>query len=162
MIQKDYLERAIESFAQIVAFIVGRTKAGKHEDAQMALQEAAERYIGFSLGTLDSFSYDGLRSLLGLGGSFDVHRCLMLADLRVLEARLREAAGLGELALRSYSVALRLYMEAADDRGFAVLEEREELVEIAASHLRSHELEPEVEFALSRYQASRQVNATPD
>jgi hypothetical protein len=64
--------------------------------------------------------------------------------------------------LRSYSVALRLYMEAADDRGFAVLEEREELVEIAASHLRSHELEPEVEFALSRYQASRQVNATPD
>ncbi len=162
MIQKDYLERAIESFAQIVAFIIGRTKAGDHEDAQLALQEAAERYIGFSLGTLDSFSYEGLRSLLRVGGSLDVQRCLMLADLRVLEARLREAEGLGELALRSYSVALRLYMEAADDQGLAVLEGRGELAEIAASHVRSYELEPEVELALSRYLASRQANATSE
>jgi len=162
MIQKDYLERAIESFAQIVAFIIGRTRAGNHEDAQSGLQEAAERYIGFSLGTLDSFSYDGLRSLLRVGGSLDVQRCLMLADLRVLEARLRDAEGLGELALRSYSVALRLYMEAADDRGFAVLEGHGELAEIAASHVRSHELDPEVESALSRYLAPRQDNATPD
>jgi hypothetical protein len=162
MIQKDYLERAIESFAQIVAFIIGRTKAGEHEDAQVGLQEAAERYIGFSLGTLDSFSFEGLRSLLRVGGSLDVQRCLMLADLRVLEARLREAEGFGELALRSYSVALRLYMEAAEDRGFAVLEGHGELAEIAASHLRSHELGPEVQFALSHYLASTQGNATSD
>lgn len=162
MIQKDYLERAIESFAQIVAFIIGRTKAGYHEDAQGALQEAAERYVGFSLGTLDSFSYESLRSLLRVGGSLDVQRCLMLADLRVLEARLREAQGLGDLASRSYSVALRLYVEAADDRGFAVLEGHEDLAEIAASHTRSHELEPEVELALSKYLASRQGEAASD
>ena len=162
MIQKDYLERAIESFAQIVAFIIGRTKAGDHEDAQVVLQEAAKRYIGFSLGALDSLSHEGLRSLLRVGGSLDVQRCLMLADLRVLEARLREAEGFRDLALRSYSAALRLYAEAADDRGFAVLEGHGELAEIAASHVRSHELEPEVESALSRYLASRQGNATSD
>jgi hypothetical protein len=136
MIQKDYMQRAIEAFAQIVALIMGRTDAGRHDDARVALQEAAERYIGFSLGTLDTFSFEGLRSLLRVGGSLDVQRCLMLADLRVLDARLREAEGSEDLASRGYSVALRLYQEAVADEGAVVLEGHENLAQIAASHVK--------------------------
>jgi hypothetical protein len=151
MLKKDYLEKAIESFAQMVAFILGKTKAGDLDQAEVALQDAAERYVGLSLKALDPLSFEGLRSLLRLGGSLDIQRCLMLADLRALEGRLRDSEGRPELALRSYSTAMRLYLEVADERDAAALEDHEELADTTAQRLRELAPGPEVEAVLSRY-----------
>jgi hypothetical protein len=151
MLKKDYLEKATESFAQMVAFILGKTKAGDLGQAEAALQDAAERDVGLSLKTLDPLSFEGLRSLLRLGGSLDIQRCLMLADLRALEGRLRDSEGLPELALRSYSTAMLLYLEVADERDAAALEDHEELADATAERLQELSPGPEVETALSRY-----------
>ena len=75
----------------------------------------------------------------------------MLADLQALEGQLREAEGRPGPAFRSSSVALRLYVEAADERGFNTLKDHRELAETAVKHLQPFELEPEVESAISRY-----------
>ncbi len=154
MLQKDYLERAIESFAKMVAFILDRTKAGAHEDANAALERAAENYVGLSLQVLDSLSYEALCSLLRVGGSLDSERCLVLADLRALDGRLREAAGRPELAFRSYVTALRLYTEAAEEVDFSAFEGHLELAETAAKYLRLRELEPGADSVLERYLAA--------
>lgn len=151
MPQKDYFERAIESFARMVAFILGRADAGDYDRAQLTLEEAAERYVGLSLKALDPLSFEGLKSLLRLGGSLDIERCLMLADLRSLEGRLREGEGDMGTAHRRYSIAMRLYMEAVEERGFAVLGEHEDLAEATVERLQEFELEPEVASALTRY-----------
>jgi hypothetical protein len=155
MPQKDYFERAIESFARMVAFILGRADAGDYDRAQLTLEEAAERYVGLSLKALDPLSFEGLRSLLWLGGSLDLERCLMLADLRSLEGRLREGEGDEGTAVRRFSVAMLLYAEAVAERGFAVLGEHEELAEVTAERLGGIELEAEVVSALARYLAAR-------
>jgi hypothetical protein len=151
MLKKDYLEKAIESFAQMVAFILGKTRNGDLDQAEAALQDAAEQYVGLSLRTLDPLSFEGLRSLLRLGGSLDAQRCLMLADLRALEGRLRDSEGRSEPAARSYSTALFLYLEAAEERGAAVLEDHAELADATAERLRELMPAPEIEAALARY-----------
>lgn len=161
MLRKDdYLERAIESFAQIVALILGRTKVGAYEDAQLVLQEAAERYVGLSLRTLDSLSFEGLRQILRVGGSLDIQRCLMLADLQALESQLQLAESRPGPAFRSSSVALRLYVEAADERGFDTLKEHWERADTAVKYLQPFGLEPEVQSALSRYLEARRDGIT--
>jgi hypothetical protein len=154
MPQKDYFERAIESFARMVAFILGRADAGDYDRAQLTLEEAAERFVGLSLKALDPLSFEGLRSLLWLGGDLDLDRCLMLADLRALEGRLRDGEGNATQGVRCYSVALRLYMEAVDLRGFTVLGGREELAEATAERLQELEVEPEAASALMRFLAA--------
>ena len=154
MPQKDYFERAIESFARMVAFILGRADAGDYDRAQLTLDEAAERFVGLSLKALDTLSFEGLRSLLWLGGDLDLERCLMLADLRALEGRLRDGEGNLAQAVRSYSVAMRLYAEAVGQRGFVVLGEHEELAEVTAERLQEYELEPEAASALTRFLAA--------
>jgi hypothetical protein len=154
MPQRDYFERAIESFARMVAFILGRADAGDYDRAQLTLDEAAERFVGLSLRALDTLSFEGLRSLLWLGGSLDLERCLMLADLRALEGRLRDGEGNAAEAARSYSVAIRLYAEAVDLRDFTVLGEHEELAVVTAQRVRECELEPEAAAALTRFLAA--------
>jgi hypothetical protein len=155
MLKKDYLEQAIESFAQMVALILGKTKAGEHGQAQLALQDAAERYVGLSLKALDPLSFEGLRSLLRLGGSLDIQRCLMLADLRSLEGRLHDSEEQPDLALGSYSTAIRLYMEVVDERGFVALEDHQELADAAAEGLEGRDVAPEVADALERYRSNQ-------
>ncbi len=160
MPQRDYFERAIETFARMVAFILGRAEAGDYDRAQSTLDEAAERFVGLSLKALEPLSFDSLRSLLWLGGSLDLERCLMLADLRALEGRLREGEGDIRRAVHSYSTAIRLYAEAIDQRGFAILGEHEELAEATAERVQECGPAPEVAAALTRFVAARNEDLT--
>jgi hypothetical protein len=155
MLKKDYLEQAIESFAQMVALILGKTKAGEHGQAEKALQDAAERYVGLSLKALDPLSFEGLRSLLRLGGSLDIPRCLMLADLRSLEGRLHDSEERPGLALGSYFTAIRLYMEVLDERSFTALADHQELADAAAEGLEGRDVAPEVADALAKYRSNQ-------
>ena len=118
-----------------------------------ALEEAAERYVGLSLRTLDPLSFEGVRSLLRLGGSLDVEKCLMLADLRALEGRLRSAEGDARATVRSYSMALRLYLEAVDERGSSVLGEHRALADDTAERLQVFDLDPETASLSFRYRS---------
>jgi hypothetical protein len=138
--QRDYIERAIEAFAEVLRQILGLEQLGRHVEAQELLQRAAQQYLGLSLAALDALSFDAVVRLLSAGGTLDVQRCLMLADVRRAQAAIQEGEGLASAALATRITALRLYAEAVAARGKGVLAGRTEDVTFLLEEVRRYEL----------------------
>jgi hypothetical protein len=152
MPQKDYIIRMIEEFAQVLAEAMGLRRAGRLESVLSLLDRSAARFAGLSLRQLDALPYESLRTLLTVGGTLDVQRCVFLAELRRLEGEVRDQRTGGGAGLASSVVAFRLYGEVVAARGIEGLEERREQALVLADRLRSAPLDPDVRLDLWRFE----------
>ena len=140
MPQRDYIERVIEAFAEVLRQILGLEQIGRPVEAQELLQSAARQYLGLSLVALDALSIEAVVRLLSAGGSLDVQRCLMLADLRRAQAAIQEGEGPAITSLETRVSAIRLYAEAMAVGGIGVLAGRREDVTSLLEEVRRYEL----------------------
>ena len=140
MPQRDYIERVIEAFAEVLRQILGLEQLGRPVEAQELLQSAARQYLGLSLVALDALSIEAVVRLLSAGGSLDVQRCLMLADLRRAQAAIQEGEGLATTAPETRVSAVRLYAEAMAVGGTGVFAGRKEDVTSLLEEVRRYEM----------------------
>jgi hypothetical protein len=148
--QKDYIERAIEGFFEVLRQILGLEQLERHVEAQELLQRAAQQYLGLSLAAFDALSFEAVVRLLSAGGSLDVNRCLMLAELRRAQAAIQEGQGLTAAALATRIAAIRLYAAAVAARGTGVLAGRKEGVGSLLEEVRPYEVPEDVHVLVWR------------
>ena len=150
MPQRDYIERVVEAFAEVVRQILGLEQLHRHVEAQELLQRAAQEYLGLSLAALDALSFEAVVRLLSADGALDVQRCLMLADVRRAQAVIQEGEGHATTALETRVSALRLYAEAVTVGGAGVLAGRTEDVITLLEDIRRYEVPEDVRHLVWR------------
>jgi hypothetical protein len=110
--EDDYILRAVRRLTQALASLLGAVAAGKHEDAEEALEEGYQVALGPHRGMLDLLDGATLARLIE-----DRPRVAGLADLCEAEASLRTQQGHTQLAaLRAKQAAsLRAALAGGDE-----------------------------------------------
>jgi hypothetical protein len=110
--EDDYVLRTVRKLAQALASLLGAAAAGKHDDAEEALEEGYEVALGPHRSMLDLLDGATLARLID-----DPRRISGLADLCDAEAQLRTREGLTQLsALRAkQAAALRAAIAGSDE-----------------------------------------------
>jgi len=125
----------------MLAAVVGLRQRGEHAAALALLDRSAQRFVGLGLRQLDALPYDGIRALLVVGGRLDVQRCFFLAELRRLEADVREDRGPAGAGYGAAMQALRLFMEVVAEQGLGAVQDRREEITALAEGLRGRALD---------------------
>jgi uncharacterized membrane-anchored protein len=106
MVQRDYIERMIEQFAQAIGAIVAAVRAGDLDLALITVRRTSELVLG-NLGPvvkrLDA------ASVVELVGKYDLDRIRMYAAVLAEEGTIRELRGQTERAQYCFSRTLELY-----------------------------------------------------
>jgi hypothetical protein len=156
MPQKDFILRLIEEAAETLAQILGLRSRNQPLEALKLVDRTARRFIGLDLHQLDLLPYAALRDLLSVGGQPDLPRFLLLAELRRLEGEIREDLYGPGTGGRHSVAALRLFLDAAESRGLAVLGEYRGKLDRVASRLAAEaSSDSEVEALLQRLEQLR-------
>jgi hypothetical protein len=145
VVQRDYIERMIEQFAQAIGEIGQLIRAGQFDPALIVVRRTSELVLGPLLPVLERLD---AASAVGLIGHYDLDRVRMYAALLGEEGTIREMRGQTARAQYCCSRALELY--AAISLSGATLR--------AADWERIVELQPKVDAGAvdSRYHAELQ------
>lgn len=158
MLQRDYVLRLIEEFAKRVGSVLAKKKAGDFDAAERAIADASQQLIGLPVETLLALPPEQLLSLFRSGGSLDIGKCLVAADI------LREHADVAELrhdenrTLRARWLALGLYLEVYGDGEPGRIPKRdryESRVELLLGYFSEHEFPAEVDAKLIHFREAQ-------
>src|SRR5690606_27758281 len=105
---QDYILRWLQQLGAIVATISGKRTAGDLAGAEQEIDDQCQRHIGLPLVVIRQSSPEGLEALLAMGGSMQLHRSLILAELLRQDAELAKARGNPMFAAGSLRQAERL------------------------------------------------------
>ena len=106
VVQRDYIERMIEQFAQAIGEIVQLIRAGQFDPALIVVRKTSELVLGPLLPVLERLE---AASAVELVGTYELDRIRMYAALLGEEGAIRELRGQPERAQQCYSRALELY-----------------------------------------------------
>jgi hypothetical protein len=106
MVQRDYIERMIEQFAQAVAQVVAAVRAGDFDLALITVRRTSELVLG-NLGPV--MERLDAASVVDLIGKHDIDRVRMYAALLAEEGTIRELRGEAPRAQYCFRRALDLY-----------------------------------------------------
>ncbi len=113
MIHKDYLMRLIAEFTRFLAKLLKLKQAKDYQGALESIETLLWDQHGLSSKLILSTSTDYLISILKLGGTFDVNKCILLALLLKEEASIYELQEAFEESTPRYEKALDLLLEAS-------------------------------------------------
>jgi hypothetical protein len=105
-VQRDYIERMIEQFAQAIAQIVAAVRAGDFDLALITVRRTSDLVLG-NLGPV--MERLDATSVVDLIGKHDIDRVRMYAALLAEEGTIRELRGETPRAQYCFSRALGLY-----------------------------------------------------
>ena len=112
MARRDFLLRLIEQMGRVLAGIRARLLGGEVQGVRAELRDVIA-WSGIDLDLAEQVDVPTLLGLLSLGGSLDVAKCVLVADVLGVEAlRLQAAGGAAEGAARLRAKALALYRAA--------------------------------------------------
>jgi len=106
VVQRDYIERMIQQFAQAIGAIVAAVRAGDFDLALITVSRTSELVVG-NLGPV--FERLDATSVVEFVGKFDLDRVRMYAALLAEEGAIREVRGQEARAQYCFSRALELY-----------------------------------------------------
>jgi tetratricopeptide (TPR) repeat protein len=81
MFSEDYVMRMISQALAVFARVAGLKKAGRHEEALQALDQALEILMGLDARVVKQMDDDGLLDALTAGDHLDADRLAVLADV---------------------------------------------------------------------------------
>lgn len=102
MISRDFLLRQIEQLTQVLAVVLVHKRAGRHDEAQITLDEALTAATDLEPEALRRLDHPAVLALCSTGGPFSPDKAVALADLLYED---RSAAG-RQRALWLYDAAL--------------------------------------------------------
>ncbi len=107
MPRRDYILRLIERMGRVLAAIRVRILGGEAADVRGELREVIT-WSGIDLEMAETVDTPTLLSLLSLGGSLDVAKCVLVADVLGVESLRRQALGQAAIAdgLRKKAIVL--------------------------------------------------------
>jgi len=105
-VQRDYIERMIEQFAQAIGAIVAAVRAGDFDLALITVRRTSDLVLG-NLGPV--MERLDAASVVEFVGKLDLDRIRMYAALLAEEGTIREVRGQAERAQYCFSRALELY-----------------------------------------------------
>jgi hypothetical protein len=103
MFQRDYLVRMIEQIAEAIAAITGASAAGRHDEAERAIDQLYSTHLGLPRRTLTALDAGSVVALIG--------RDKVPALRRILEAERDVCAARGDAAAEG---AVRRRLEALE------------------------------------------------
>ena len=109
---QDYILRLLQQLGAIVATISGKRTAGDLAGAEREIDDQCQRHVGLPFAVIRQSSPEGLEALLAMGGSMQLHRSLILAELLRQDAELAIARGNPMFAAASLRQAERLIQRA--------------------------------------------------
>ena len=105
-VQRDYIERMIEQFAQAIGAIVAAVRAGDFDLALITVRRTSDLVLGNLGPVLERLD---AASVVDLIGKHDIDRVRMYAALLAEEGTIRELRGEAPRAQYCFSRALDLY-----------------------------------------------------
>ncbi len=111
MPRRDYILRLIEQMGRVLAAIRARILGGEAPSVRGELRDVIT-WSGIDLEMAESVDTPTLLSLLSLGGSLDVAKCVLVADVLGVESLRRKVLGETDFAERLRQKALVLYRAA--------------------------------------------------
>jgi hypothetical protein len=90
---QDYLLRLIEQVSQMIAEILALRKIGRISDAAEQIEAMCQQNIGLPLDLVKRSAPETILQLLESGGGTQHIRAVMLAELLLQDAELKDAAG---------------------------------------------------------------------
>ncbi len=111
MLKNDYIMRAVEQLAQIVAHVLGLTQTGQTEEAKQELDAFASEYFGVPVDTLASLDDATLEHIIGTGPLAAVRAALCARLLWEHAALKQEPARLQRKSAALFSRAAALELD---------------------------------------------------
>lgn len=158
MLQRDYVLRLIQQFANSLGAIVALKKARRLDEAEAAIAKVTKNLVGLELVTLRALPAQHLSDLFRSGGQLDLGKCLVAADILAEHAEVAELGSDEEEAFRSWLTALRLYLDvfsAGDPERIPDRESYGKKIQTLVSRFSDYELDPATKTRLFRF---REVN----
>lgn len=106
MYEQDFIIRQLRQLGDALARLL---KLGVGADSAAQLEELSTTHVNLELDTLRRMPVDQLELLLSIGGSYDIHRALMISQLLQADAEL----GLADDDAANLEKALQLSLAAA-------------------------------------------------
>jgi tetratricopeptide (TPR) repeat protein len=113
MFTEDYVMRMIRQALAVFARVAGLKKAGRHEEAQQALDQALEILMGLDAGVIKQMDDDSLLDALTTGDHLDADRLAVLADVFREEGEILAAQGRPVESQADFLRALNFFIVAA-------------------------------------------------
>ncbi len=111
MPRRDYILRLIEQMGRVLAAIRARILGGEAVTVRGELRDVIT-WSGIDLEMAENVDTPTLLSLLSLGGSLDVAKCVLVADVLGVESLRRKVLGESDVSERLQRKALVLYQAA--------------------------------------------------
>ena len=108
MYQKDFVLFMIEQFARMLAVILARITDGKFEDARLLMEQVYRQYLGLNSDLVQRLSHRTMLDLQRIHAEQYDDRCVVLAALLRMEAKLAIETGRHEAAFSFLAQALRV------------------------------------------------------
>jgi tetratricopeptide (TPR) repeat protein len=151
MIRQDFILRLIEQLAHVLARILALRRAGRHEEALEATDEALQKFVGLDARFIEALSLKDLLSLMKPGIDLDITRCLVVADLLKERSQIYDDQGDAQASFEAQVKALTLFLEIFTSPGAVDLPDRATKTEELIAALEEYELPPETQVRLFRY-----------
>lgn len=150
--QKDYIMRIVEQFAQAILGIISRRQAGQYQEARKQIHTTARHLLRMKI---DSLHFLSLAQVLDLFRDFtnrlDTEKCVLCADLLRQLACVEEAENHKEIAQRLKVYSLYLYTTALPEESQFQTLQYFENVKALSKELENHTLPQEVQSSLKKY-----------
>lgn len=108
MPRRDFVLRLIEQMGRVLARLRARILGGEADVVRGELRDVIA-WSGLDLDMAERLDAGTLVSLLSLGGSLDVARCVLVADVLAVEALRQEALGVADAPAHLRAKAVALY-----------------------------------------------------
>ncbi|MBD3346713.1 MAG: hypothetical protein GF401_16785 [Chitinivibrionales bacterium] len=128
MIQKDYILRMIEQLGKVLARVLLKKNAQKHEEATLDIEKASGAILGIDFSLLDTLSSPAIAELLGISiaPSTGSMKCLIAGRLLKEKADILKLSGKDSAStIQYYQKSLYLYLKGMPTMGYTELDTTE-------------------------------------
>ncbi|MDQ3855004.1 MAG: DUF6483 family protein [Chloroflexota bacterium] len=151
MIRRDFIIRSMQQLGEVVARVLRLRERGDYDEALVLLDAACRQMLGLNGKLLDSLSTDDLLSMLSVGQTLDLDKCILLAELLSEQGDVYEAQGRTGASYDSHVKALDVWVYAYLSYDHPYLEERRPAIEALLERLEPQGLPADTELNLADY-----------
>jgi hypothetical protein len=162
MFSEDYVLRMINQAVAALVKILGLKKAGRHEEAHQAIDQALEVLLGLRGDLVRRMDDEGLLAMLNLEDQrVDLERLAVIADLFKEDGEILAAQGYPDEGVTQSARALRFYLEVALGDPLLRGPELAQQIDRLYQALAMENLPLETRFALLDYYERRLAGEAP-
>lgn len=148
MLTEDYLIRMINQAVAALATIAGLKKAGQHQEALQAIDQAVEQLLGLRAELVKQMDEQSLLAALTPGSKLDTRRLSLIADLFTEQGEIYAAMGKVIESKDSFQRALNFYLEVALGENVEAAQELPEKIGFLVGKLVIADLPVDTRYAL--------------